>query len=199
MPARKGRRVTGSGASDEQALTPKPVSASRTELVEVVLPNDTNPLGNVLGGRVMHLIDIAGAIAAHRHANSLVVTASVDHIDFRHPIKVGNLIVLKSQVNRVFHTSMEVGVEVYSEDVLTGERVHTSSAYVTFVAIGPDGKPRRVPPLLVRTAAERRRYREAGLRRRLRLAHRYGTSLEEELRLIEQALSREKQNGKKKR
>lgn len=199
MPARKGRRVTGSGASDEQALTPKPVSASRTELVEVVLPNDTNPLGNVLGGRVMHLIDIAGAIAAHRHANSLVVTASVDHIDFRHPIKVGNLIVLKSQVNRVFHTSMEVGVEVYSEDVLTGERVHTSSAYVTFVAIGPDGKPRPVPPLLVRTAAERRRYREAGLRRRLRLAHRYGTSLEEELRLIEQALSREKQNGKKKR
>ncbi len=199
MPARKGRRVTGSGASDEQALTPKPVSASRTELVEVVLPNDTNPLGNVLGGRVMHLIDIAGAIAAHRHANSLVVTASVDHIDFRHPIKVGNLIVLKSQVNRVFHTSMEVGVEVYSEDVLTGERVHTSSAYVTFVAIGPDGKPRPVPPLLVRTAAERRRYREAGLRRRLRLAHRYGTSLEEELRLIEQALSREKQDGKKKR
>lgn len=199
MPARKDRRVTGSGAADEPELTPKPVSASRTELVEVVLPNDTNPLGNVLGGRVMHLIDIAGAIAAHRHANSLVVTASVDHIDFRHPIKVGNLIVLKSQVNRVFHTSMEVGVEVYSEDVLTGERVHTSSAYVTFVAIGPDGKPRPVPPLLVRTAAERRRYREAGLRRRLRLAHRYGTSLEEELRLIEQALSREKQNGKKKR
>ncbi len=199
MPARKDRRVTGSGAADEPELTPKPVSASRTELVEVVLPNDTNPLGNVLGGRVMHLIDIAGAIAAHRHANSLVVTASVDHIDFRHPIKVGNLIVLKSQVNRVFHTSMEVGVEVYSEDVLTGERVHTSSAYVTFVAIGPDGKPRPVPPLLVRTAAERRRYREAGLRRRLRLAHRYGTSLEEELRLIEQALSREKQDGKKKR
>jgi acyl-CoA hydrolase len=199
MPARKDRRVNGSSTADEPGLTPKPVSASRTELVEVVLPNDTNPLGNVLGGRVMHLIDIAGAIAAHRHANSLVVTASVDHIDFRHPIKVGNLIVLKSQVNRVFHTSMEVGVEVYSEDVLTGERVHTSSAYVTFVAIGSDGKPRPVPPLLVRTAAERRRYREAGLRRRLRLAHRYGTSLEEELRLIEQALGREKQNGKKKR
>lgn len=174
------------------ALRPKPVSASRTELVEVVLPNDANPLGNVLGGRVMHLIDIAGAIAAHRHANSLVVTASVDHIDFRHPIKVGNLIVLKSQVNRVFHTSMEVGVEVYSEDVLTGERVHTSSAYVTFVAIGPDGRPRPIPPLRVRTPAERRRYREAGLRRRIRLAHRYGTSLEEELRLIEQARERKK-------
>ena len=92
----------------------KPVSASRSEMVEAVLPNDANPLGNMLGGRVMHLIDIAGALAAHRHSNSHVVTASVDYLDFRFPIRVGEFIVLKSSVNRVFHTSMEVGVKVFS-------------------------------------------------------------------------------------
>lgn len=155
----------------------KPVSASLTELVEVVLPNDANVLGNVLGGRVMHLIDIAGAIAAHRHANSLVVTASVDYIDFRNPIKVGELIILKSRVNRVFHTSVEVGVDVFSENVLTGKRVHTSGAFVTFVAIDQAGHPTPIRPLIVRTAGERRRFREAGFRRRIRLAHRTGRGL----------------------
>jgi acyl-CoA hydrolase len=146
-------------------------------LVEVVLPNDANVLGNILGGRVMHLIDIAGAIAAHRHSSSHVVTASVEHIDFRNPIKVGDLILLKSQINRVFHTSMEVGVDVFSENVLTAQRTHTSRAYVTFVAIDQAGRPHAVPPLIVRTAAERRRYREAALRRRIRLAHRSGHGL----------------------
>jgi acyl-CoA hydrolase len=151
----------------------KPASASQVEMVEVVLPNDANPLGNILGGRVMHLIDIAAAIAAHRHANSYVVTASVDYVDFRHPIRVGDLIVLKASVNRAFRTSMEVGVKVFSEHVLTGERKHTSSAYVTFVAIDEAGQPKTVPPLILRTADERRRHREAAARRRIRLAHRY--------------------------
>jgi len=151
----------------------RPISASRSEMVEVVLPNDANPLGNILGGRVMHLIDIAAAIAAHRHCNSYVVTASVDYLDFRSPIRVGDLIVLKSSVNRVFHSSMEVGVKVFSENILTGDRKHTSSAYVTFVAIDDHGRPKQVRPLTLETADDRRRYREAGLRRRIRLAHRH--------------------------
>ena len=151
----------------------RPVSASRSEMVEVVLPNDANPLGNILGGRVMHLIDIAAAITAHRHCNSYVVTASVGYLDFRNPIRVGDLIILKSSVNRVFHSSMEIGVKVFSENILTGERKHTSSAYVTFVAIGDHGRPKDVRPLILETADDRRRYREAGLRRRIRLAHRH--------------------------
>ncbi len=142
-------------------------------MTEVVLPNDANPLGNILGGRVMHLIDIAAAIAAHRHSNSYVVTASVDYVDFRNPVKVGELIILKSSVNRVFKTSMEVGVKVFSENVLTGERKHTSSAYVTFVALDEHGNPKLVPPLKLETAEDRRRWREAAVRRRTRLAHRY--------------------------
>lgn len=142
-------------------------------MVEVVLPNDANPLGNILGGRVMHLMDIAAAVAAHRHSNSYVVTASVDHLDFRNPIRVGELIILKSSVNRVFRTSMEVGVKVFSENVLTGERRHTSSAYLTFVAIDRKHRPRAVPPLILENAEDRRRWREAAARRRIRLAHRY--------------------------
>ena len=159
----------------------KPVSESRSELVEAVLPNDANPLGAMLGGRVMHLIDIAGALAAHRHSNSHVVTASVDYLDFRFPIRVGEFIVLKSSVNRVFHTSMEVGVKVFSENILTGERKHTSSAYVTFVAIDLKGEPRTIPPLILETDEDRRRYRDAGERRRVRLAMRHKRPLDEKL------------------
>jgi acyl-CoA hydrolase len=150
----------------------KPVSASRSEFIEIVLPNDANPLGAMLGGRVMHYIDIAGALAAHRHSNSHVVTASVDYLDFHFPIGIGEFIVLKSSVNRVFHTSMEVGVKVFAENVLTGERKHTSSAYVTYVAIDLDRKPHAVPPLILETGEDRRRYREAGERRRHRLTMR---------------------------
>lgn len=149
------------------------MSASRVEMVEVVLPNDANPLGFILGGRVMHLMDIAAAIAAHRHSNSYVVTASVDYVDFRSPIHVGDLIVLKASVNRVFQTSMEVGVKVFSENVRTGERKHTSSAYLTFVAVDERLKRQPVPPLILETAEDRRRYREAAARRKIRLAHRY--------------------------
>jgi acyl-CoA hydrolase len=139
-----------------------------------VLPAQTNPLGKLLGGHVMHLVDIAAAMAAHRHSNSYVVTASVDYIDFRNSVSLGEIVMLKSQVNRVFHTSMEVGVEVYSENVLTGERKHTTSAYVTFVAIDEKThRPKPVRPLLVKTSEEKQRYEEAAERRKTRLALRY--------------------------
>jgi len=162
-----------SKAMAPQGAAGKPVSASRSEMVEAVLPNDANPLGNMLGGRVMFLIDIAGALAAHRHSNSHVVTAAVDYLDFRFPIRVGEWIVLKSSVNRVFRSSMEVGVKVFSENIFTGERKHTSSAYVTFVAIDQNREPHSVPPLILETEDDRRRYREAGERRRYRLTMRH--------------------------
>jgi acyl-CoA hydrolase len=159
---------------DEETPRPgKPVSASRSEMTEVVLPQDTNVLGNVLGGRVLHLMDVASAIAAHRHSNSYAVTASVDYVDFRNPIRVGEIIILKSSVNRVFNTSMEVGVKIYSENILTGERKHTTSAYVTFVAIDEDRRPHPVVPLILETEEDKRRFREAGERRRIRLALRF--------------------------
>src|ERR1700722_14990519 len=113
-------------AEAPSGLPGKTVEASKSEMVEAVLPNDANSLGAMLGGRVMHFIDIAGALAAHRHSNSHVVTASVDYLDFRFPISVGEFIVLKSSVNRVFHTSMEVGVKGLAEKALTGVRGHTS-------------------------------------------------------------------------
>ena len=143
---------------------------SRAEMVEVVLPNDANPLGNILGGKVMHLIDIAGAIAAHRHSRSHVVTVSVDSVTFAHPIRVGQVILLRSFVTRAFHTSMEVEVNVYLEDYIKGERLQTSSAFVTYVAVDAEGRPAPVPRIIPRTSAERRRYREALERRRRRLA-----------------------------
>ena len=139
-------------------------------MIELVLPQDANLLGNILGGRVMHFIDIAGAIAAHRHCHRQVVTASVDHLDFLNPVRLGELIVLEAQVNRSFHTSIEVGVEVFSENLSKGERKHTTTAFLTFVAIDETGNPCPVPPVILKTQEERRRYREAGERRRARLA-----------------------------
>jgi len=169
------KRKNESKQEVKTALRGKPVSASRSEMTEIVLPAQTNPLGKLLGGQVMHLVDMAAALAAHRHSNSYVVTASVDYIDFRNPVNLGEIVNFKSQVNRVFHTSMEVGVEVYSEDAMTGERKHTTTAYVTFVAIDENTrKPKVVPPLILKTAEERRRFREAAERRKTRLALRYG-------------------------
>jgi acyl-CoA hydrolase len=174
MKRKRVARAAGTEA-DGSALKPKPVSASRSEMTEVVLPAQTNALGKLLGGQVMHWVDIAAAIAASRHSNSYVVTASVDYIDFRNAVNLGELIILKSQVNRVFRTSMEVGVEVFSEQILTGERKHTTTAYVTFVAIDEHtGKPKAVRPLLLKTAEEKRRFREAAQRRETRLALRFG-------------------------
>src|SRR3984957_11163010 len=140
-------------------------------MVEGALPGDANIFGDLLGGGVMHLVDIAAAIAAYRHCRSNVVTASVDHLDFRNPIHVGELIVLKSSVNRVFHTSMEVGVKVFSEDVLSGQRKHTTSAYLTFVALDEARNPQPAPPLICETPEDRRRFREALARRKMRLKH----------------------------
>ena len=120
-------------------LPPKRAAESATEMVQVVLPNDANALGFILGGTVMHLIDIAGAIACHRHTRSLLVTAAVDDLQFLHPIKVGDLIILKSRVTCAFHTSLEAQVDVYSEETLTGERKLTSRAFLTFVAVARDG------------------------------------------------------------
>jgi acyl-CoA hydrolase len=153
-------------------LTPKRAADSATEMVQVVLPNDANPLGFILGGTVMHLIDIAGAIASHRHTRSLLVTAAVDGLQFLHPIKVGDLIILKSHVTCTFHTSLEVQVDVFSEETLTGRRLLTSQAFLTFVAIGAEGGRREVPPLLLETEDERRVAEEAHARRAERLKRR---------------------------
>jgi acyl-CoA hydrolase len=153
-------------------MDPKPSSASITEMVQVVLPNDANPLGFILGGTVMHLVDIAGAIACHRHSRSRVVTAAVDDLVFLHPIKVGDLIILNARVTCAFHTSMEVQVDVFSEEALTGSRQLTSRAYLTFVAIDEHGQRVEIPPLLVETPEEQRVCDEAHARRALRLQRR---------------------------
>ena len=138
-------------------------------MVQVVLPNDANPLGFILGGTVMHLIDIAGAIACHRHTRSLLVTAAVDDLQFLHPIKVGDLIILESRVTCTFRTSLEVQVDVYSEEILTGKRVQTSRGYLTFVTIDSQGGRVPVVPLLVETEEERRVCDDAQKRRAERL------------------------------
>lgn len=147
----------------------KTIGESKVEMVEVVLPNDANPLGNILGGKVMHLIDIAGAIVAHRHTRNVVVTVSVDNLDFLHPIRVGQLIILRAQVTRAFQTSLEVAVKVYLEDSLTGEHRQTSSAFVTYVALDAEGRPVKVPAVIPTTPEEKHEYREALIRRRHRL------------------------------
>lgn len=153
--------------------TPRPVSASKVEMTEIVMPNDTNPLGNAMGGRVMQWIDVCAAVAAGRHARTPVVTASVDSIDFHNPVPVGGVIVLLASVNFTGRTSMEVGVKVWQEDRATGSRKHVVSAYLTFVSLDPETKtPRPVPPVLPESADEKRRYADAQQRRSLRLAHR---------------------------
>ena len=148
----------------------KPVCESVSEYSEFALPTDANGLGNVLGGKVMHLVDLAGAIAAMRHARRPVVTASVDTFQFLHPVRIGHLIVLHSSVNRVFRTSMEVGVKVSTENLTTGECLHTCSAYLTFVALDDERRPVVVAPVIPQTEEEERRFREAGERRAYRLA-----------------------------
>ncbi|MGH9612595.1 MAG: acyl-CoA thioesterase [Bryobacteraceae bacterium] len=150
-------------------LEPRPVRLSISEYSELALPNDSNTLGNLLGGKVMHLVDLAGALAAIRHSRRPVVTASVDSMVFLHPVRIGQLIVLRSSVNRVFRTSMEVGVRVEVETLVTGEIKHTSSAYLTFVALDDDGRPTPVPPVIPETEEEKRRYGGAEERRRYRL------------------------------
>lgn len=151
---------------------PKPVRESVVETTELVLPGHTNPLGNIFGGRVMELVDITAGVAASRHARSAVVTVSMDELHFREPVRLGDILILKASVNYAGRTSMEVGVRVEREDPLTGERVHTSTAYVTFVALDASGKPHPVPPLLAETEDQRRRMQNAEIRRRERLRKR---------------------------
>ena len=151
------------------SLAAKKPSESETEMVQVVLPNDANPLGFILGGTVMHLIDIAGAIACHRHTRSLLVTAAVDGLQFLHPIKVGDLIILRARVTAAWSTSLEVEVEVFSEETLTGVRRMTSLAYLTFVSVDRDSRRLTIPRLLLETDEDRRRAAEADARRAERL------------------------------
>ena len=153
-------------------LAPKPPSASATEMVQVVLPNDANPMGFMLGGAVMHLIDIAAAIAAFRHAHELVVTAAVDGLEFLNPIKVGDFIVLKARVTAVFRTSLEVEVTVFSEEALTGRRQLTSRAYLTFVTLEKQGTRAEIAPLDIQTAEEGQLQEAARVRRAAHLARR---------------------------
>ena len=145
---------------------------SATETVQVVLPNDSNPLGFMLGGTVMHHIDITGAIACHRHTNTLALTAAVDGLEFVHPVKVGDIVILKARVTATFRTSLEVEVEVFSEEIPSGVRRRTSRAFLTFVAIDRGGRPQVVPPLLLETPEDEARSREAHVRRAARLASR---------------------------
>lgn len=154
----------------------KTMRETRSEYSELCLPSATNLLGNMLGGHVMHLVDLCGAIAAMRHARGPVVTASVDQMTFLHPVPLGALVRLKSQVNRVFNTSMEVGVKVWVENMQTGEVRHTSSAYLTFVALDETGKRVALPQVVPETSDDQRRFNGAADRRAYRLAFRERTA-----------------------
>jgi acyl-CoA hydrolase len=156
----------------EELLMPRPVRDSQSEMSEIVLPNDTNPLGALLGGRLMHWIDMAGAMAAHRHSRQYAVTASIDHLDFLVPVQVGDLVILRSSVNRAFHTSMEVGVKVWVESYIHDTCRHVSSAYLTFVAVDRNGNHLPVPAVIPESDEQKRRYDDAGRRRENRRAER---------------------------
>jgi acyl-CoA hydrolase len=145
------------------------VRESASEISEMALPTHANPLGNLLGGRVMHLVDIAAALAAMRHTRASVVTASIDHMTFLYPVHIGDMLILKAAVNRVFTSSMEVGVKVLVENLRTGAVRHTSSAYLTFVTIDAEGNKIRAPQAVPETEDEIRRWSKAGERRKHRL------------------------------
>ncbi|MDF1563685.1 MAG: acyl-CoA thioesterase [Deltaproteobacteria bacterium] len=153
-------------------MEPKTPKQSRVEMTEIVLPTHTNRFGTVFGGQITAWIDIAGGVAAMRHAGSLAVTASMDQLHFLHGAKTGDIVVLRAQVNYAGRTSMEVGVRVDSENPITGEQHHTATAYLTFVAVDEEGQPRAVPALEPITEDERRRHEKARRRREQRLADR---------------------------
>ncbi len=150
----------------------KTPTKSIVTMTQLVLPNDTNQLGNLLGGRLMHWVDIAAALVAMKHSGKVCVTASVDEINFFEPVKLGHVVQLYASINRAFKTSMEIGVKVYREDTLNGNSVHTATAYLTFVAIDLYGKPLQVPQVAPETEEETRRYEGAAARRKNRLEHR---------------------------
>lgn len=142
---------------------------SFVSMTELVLPNDTNTLNNLMGGRLMHWMDIVSAIAAQKHSNRIVVTASVDNISFKHPIRLGNVVTLKAQVTRAFNSSMEVRIDVDAEDVPSAKKFESNSAYFTFVALDQEGKPTDVPEVVPETENEKSWYDGALRRRQLRL------------------------------
>lgn len=147
---------------------PSTVCASQSERSEIIFPADTNALGNLFGGRLMQFMDLVGAMCASRHARSFVVTASMDHLDFVAPVRVGDLLILKSSINRAFRTSMEIGVKAMVEDVREQKLRHVSSAYLTFVAVDAAGRTIEVPQIIAETAHQIRRYEDAGRRREMR-------------------------------
>ena len=157
--------TSSNGSSKEASPAARSVSSTQSEMTEIILPNDTNTLGNLLGGRLMHFIDLAGAMAAYRHSRTNVVTAAMDHIDFIRPVHLGDLLTLRSSVNRAFTSSMEVGVKVWAENTRTGSIVHVASAYLVFVAIDNEGRRVRIPEAVPETPAEQRRF-EGAIRRR---------------------------------
>jgi acyl-CoA hydrolase len=152
--------------------SPKSVKASQVFMTELVLPNDTNQLGNLLGGRLMHWIDIAAAISAQRHSGRVCVTASVDELNFHLPIKLGEVVTLQASVNRAFRTSMEVGVLVTAQGIRDDSERRANNAYLTFVALDEKGQPYPVPPIVPETDDDKRRFDEALARRQLRLQRR---------------------------
>lgn len=151
-------------------LKSKPVRASRTQIADLMFPADANSRGTVFGGVVLKMVDKAASVCAYRHAGGACVTVAMERIEFRVPIYVGEFVVMESQVNFVGSTSMEIGVEVYAENLETGKRRHTNSCFVTMVSVNKDGSPKKVPGLLLETPEEKSRCREALLRRKQRLA-----------------------------
>jgi acyl-CoA hydrolase len=150
-------------------MSAKTPTASMTTMSELILPNDTNTLGNLMGGRLMHWMDIAAAMAAMKHCNCPVVTASADNISFENPVRLGNVVTIEAKVTRAFSTSMEVYIKVHGEDLPTQFKYLSNEAYMTFVALDPNGKPRSVPELVPETEEEKRRFEGALRRRQLRL------------------------------
>ncbi len=150
-------------------MEPKTAQNSLTIMNELVLPNDTNPLNNLMGGRLLHWMDIAAAIAAQKHCNRVVVTASVDNVSFQHPVKLGDVITIKAKVTRAFNTSLEVRLNVWAENIPTGTKIKSNEAYYTFVALDNDGKTVAVPALIAETEGEKKLFESALRRRQLRL------------------------------
>lgn len=147
----------------------KTVSASRVRTNHLVMPNDTNPLGNLMGGKLLHLMDVCSAISAQRHCNRNVVTVSVDSVEFRQAIKLGEVVVIEGEVTRAFKTSMEVAMKAWAENLRTGTRRLCTTSYYTFVSVDADGNPVPVPPIIPESDFEKQRYEEAAERRRIRL------------------------------
>lgn len=152
----------------DETIASRTVAESQAERSEIIFPADANALGNLFGGRLMQFIDLVGAVAAYRHSRAVVVSASMDHLDFLAPVHIGDLLILKASVNRAFRTSMEVGVRAMVEEPRGQTLRHVSSAYLTYVAVDREGKPLPVPCIVPETDHQKRRYEDAARRRSMR-------------------------------